>query len=224
MEVDRPVYYRLHRKPPCYLPPWLVWYNPDHEDDNLVLAKQAAKVEKRDKMLNRIQRVLAGLRLSSPVPKLPPRRVPHALQRFQWMITSHHVAEEYANASMYKMSPWRLVVRYMLVNLQGQLLNPNELATLISWREHLSDQGDSPVERYSGPWPCADRHRWGRRVVASELSSDPLKPLKGRWLVVVYLFGNSPSWVEDADIKSLVSYGNAFWRVPSSKDLLGTHC
>ena len=48
------------------------------------------------------------------------------------MITSHHVAEEYANASMYKLSPWHLIVRYMLVDLPGQLDNQEELKPVYS--------------------------------------------------------------------------------------------
>lgn len=89
-------------------PPWLVRRHPHDEDDNHNAAWQAAKKravqdrrEDQDRR-SRIVRILRRVGLIASVPIAVPPRV----QRFWWMLTSYHVAEEYATTKMCDRSPW----------------------------------------------------------------------------------------------------------------------
>lgn len=180
--------------------------HPADEDDNKFIAKKVKRQNRQILIRHFFNKclVLTNPLTIPPVTLAIPKRRP-----FKWMISSHHVAEEYQNKGLRDQSPWRLLIRCLLIDLPEQLENGIDIK---SWREHLV--GDLEAVTFMTRPSTVSNYpnlKWGRRIVFSEQTKDEPRFFTGHWLVVAYLWSDNHEWLGNIDVRSLVSFGSAFW-------------
>ncbi|TPX13427.1 uncharacterized protein E0L32_006157 [Thyridium curvatum] len=180
-------------------PPENYFRDINNEDDNKAIAKRY----KRHQAKNRNQfsptkvaedRELSTSLLPSPIPK--PRS-------FKWVTETHHVPAEFQTKKLRGKAPWYLHLRFLMTNLPEQL--SEDSSGVKSWRDRAV-KGGKVFRRYS----LGSNLIWGRRCVFSEREIGYPYWLTGNWLVVAYLWGTSKAWVQQADIRDLVSFDSTY--------------
>lgn len=182
-------------------PAWLKRREAD-EDENKHLIKKIVSQSRR----NRARQFLSScLRLESPFSSPPaPQALPEERQ-FRWMIASHHVPEEYQSPALRSQSPWYMLLRCLFIDLHGQLKNDTGAR---SWRDYPvrgSDEFENRSWAYDGPLNL----KCGRRTVFSEQNQDEYRSLSGRWLIIAYTWADNRTWLENVDVRNLVSFSGA---------------
>ncbi|KAK0726439.1 hypothetical protein B0T21DRAFT_350572 [Apiosordaria backusii] len=194
--------------------PYFHWRNAEDEDDNISAAKEIKRQNRRNKIQHFVKRCLTftNLDLGQPANLAAPQARP-----FRWMISSYHTPEEYQAKSVWRQSPWYLLLRCMLIDLPEQL----ESGIGTSWRDcQVQEKGEMKFLTRKAGCSTFPRLKWGRRIVFSEQTKDEPRWLTGRWLIVAYLWSDSREWLRSANVKNLLSFQNAFCirafeRVPS---------
>lgn len=173
--------------------------NPISKDLNTLYAMEIKFINRRAKILYRLKTCWPLRKTKPPSPRL--LAFPQA-RPFRWVLSSYHVPEEYAAPDLQRMAPWRILLRFLLVDLPGQLENLDG-ATLSSWRTHRCEREVRPT------WCQRESGGWARCVVFSEREQiGPFWPRVGSWLVVAYVAGDSYEWVKNAKPENLISFGN----------------
>ncbi|KAK3379567.1 hypothetical protein B0T24DRAFT_612292 [Lasiosphaeria ovina] len=180
------------------------------EDQNWVIARSLKAQYLRDMRRYRFQCFLGKLSpfpAPSPAPAPPTKPVCPSTRPFKWLISSHHVPQEYHGWKRLRdQAPWYLQLRFLFVDMPKQLRSEGGIYL---WRdnmvEHLSGSVIEKSQRSSR------RHlKFAKRLVFSVQANDQHHSLAGRWLVVCYLWGQSREWIQNVNIRSLVSFGSAF--------------
>lgn len=161
------------------------------EDDNNALMERTERQNRRARVLRYFSRSSVPRAVST----LPKMRV------FRWSIncmlvpeTHHSTNEPWAKAL------WIVCVRFMFIDV-CQELEDRSPHGVYHWRDH---QTEPMVERKVNPFAGKP----GRRFVFSQYGFDyGHRMLKGKWLVVAYVWGESQEWLESVDERELVSWG-----------------
>ncbi|KAK3350182.1 hypothetical protein B0T25DRAFT_549989 [Lasiosphaeria hispida] len=186
------------------------WHSIDNEDDNIFITKMAKHQTRQRRIRHTLSNCFTFTYLR---PRPPADPATPQIRPFRWIITSCYLPQEYHAQTLQKQSPWYLLLRCMLTDLPGQL--ENGIGT--PWRDHqLKDTRESKAlaPSHSGihsDMRCSafSKLRWGRRIVFSELSKDEPQYLTGRWLISAYLWSESREWLQNVDVRSLITFDNA---------------
>lgn len=112
--------------------------------------------------------------------------------------------EEFTALGFQELAPWRVMVRFLLVDAPGEYLNMPEESSLFSWRMHRFESRHKKVENRT----------WIKRVAYSQRGQiGTFKPLAGSWMVVAYVISGDYGLVMGADTASLISFRNTSWLV-----------
>lgn len=151
---------------------------------------------------------------------------------FNYVIDSHFTPKGYCAEDKYG-KPWSIMLRILLVDLPHQL-NGNDSHDSERWEDETCNGAGDEKEidtknRHPGvPWrdhaprntqvavpfgmetPCGTNmcgccRQWGRRIVFEPELPPPGRE-NDRWLAVAYVIGKDPGWVEDVDVRDIISF------------------
>ncbi|KAK4167863.1 hypothetical protein QBC43DRAFT_202381 [Cladorrhinum sp. PSN259] len=180
------------------------WRYAEAEDDNISTAREIKRQNRRNKFQHFVRRCLTFTNLN---PEQPANIAAPQGRPFRWLISSYHLPEEYQAKSVYRDSPWYLLLLCMLVDIYEQL----ESGIGTSWRDcRVQETGEMKFLRRKDYCQRFPRLKWGRRIVFSEQTKEEPRWLTGRWLIVAYLWSDSREWLRSANVGNLLSFENAF--------------
>lgn len=152
---------------------------------------------------------------------------------FNYLIDSYHAPKgHYLPRDKYG-KPWSIMLQIFLVDLPHQLKGSDshdperwhdetcnssgdekEIDTKnrhpgVPWRDHAPRNTQVAVpfgmETPCGTNMCGCCRQWGRRIVFEPELPPPGRE-NDRWLAVAYVIGKDPRWVEDVDVRDIISF------------------
>ncbi|KAL7934421.1 hypothetical protein V8C35DRAFT_327296 [Trichoderma chlorosporum] len=170
----------------------------NEEDPNKVIAE----IIKRQRLRYMLRNMTVTFTNIFSKTKRSPEKAPK-VRSFRWLMSSHHVAEGYQD----RPPPWRMLVRTYFKDLPKQLREKHNPSSVKYWRKLpwlYSNVKDCPIElTYACPEITC-----GRRDVISQCHGDKNRSLSGDWLIVVNLWATDRRWIENVDLKDLISFSS----------------
>ncbi|TFB01439.1 hypothetical protein CCMA1212_006978, partial [Trichoderma ghanense] len=133
-------------------------------------------------------------------------KTPPETRAFRWLLSSHHVPQEYQG----KHPPWRMLVRHFYRDLPTELKWNQDLWCLKSWKRWLAyrDLYQRPTSPVNAPPEITCGKGLAFSMVSGNTREKRLKILEGHWLVIVYIWASDFTWLKKIEVSDLVSFSS----------------
>lgn len=170
----------------------------NEEDPNKTIAKKMEEKRWLYKMKDKRNAFTHLLNNSKRFYYRPPQA-----RSFRWLVSCHYSPHDYWHGR----PPWRMLVRLYCHDLPKELKDKKDRWSMKSWRDRppaLSSVIPNRKETDNAPPEIT----CGRQYIFSLVSPELQHALIGNWLAVVYVWATDRTWVEETDVRDLVSLSN----------------